>query len=238
VEFMPRFAAGMIFVVDETTDPPVAAFAGSCGAYTRRDVFITAAHCIPANRTLIIALEGDNNGRLVRRCVKHPTTDIAVLVTDPPEPDPFASQVFHRPGNQVIIDGGDFICYGFPAEGSPENRPIGRTIRGNIQRYFNYNAPNGDQYFAMEMSCPAPAGLSGSMLAYLNRPDIPIGVVTTNYDSYVLLDRLEEVEKNGAIYREQISRVVSYGIAASLINEQTWLDERIAELIARSPDNR
>jgi hypothetical protein len=151
---------------------------------------------IPIDRDLLIALEGEDNPRIVRHQAEHPTSDLALLFTDPAPPDNafFSNQVFQRPGN-TIIDGGDFICHGFPAEGGLHSRPAGRTIRGNIQRMFHYPDPAGHSYFAFEMSCPAPAGLSGSLLAYTSRPDVAIAVVTTNHDSYALVDRLEEVEK-------------------------------------------
>jgi hypothetical protein len=228
VDFIPRFAAGMIFALDPGGDQP-ARFTGSCGVYNRRDVFLTAAHCVPSDRDVLIALEGEDNPRIVRHQVEHPTSDLALLFTDPAPPDNafFSNQVFQRPGN-TIIDGGDFICHGFPAEGGLHSRPTGRTIRGNIQRMFPYSDPAGRSYLAFEMSCPAPVGLSGSLLAYTNRPDVAIAVVTRNHDSYALIDRLEEVEKDGVVYREQISRVISYGIAASLTGVVNWLDEHLA----------
>lgn len=37
-------------------------------------------------------------------------------------------------------------------------------------------------------------------------------------------------EKDGKVYRQQISRVVSFGIAASLSSVKDWLDNHIAEM--------
>jgi hypothetical protein len=176
-------------------------------------------------------MEGEGIPRVVRRRAHHPTSDLALLVTDPTpgDYDFLANQIYQRPA-EMIIDGADFTCYGFPAEGGLDDRPTGRTIRGNIQRWLDYTDPAGRRYFAYEMSCPAPVGLSGSLLAYTGQPNVPIAVVTSNHDSYALIDRLEEVEKNGIIYREQVNRVISYGIAASLNAAREWLDEHLAEL--------
>ncbi|MDN5747368.1 MAG: hypothetical protein L0H64_02385 [Pseudonocardia sp.] len=132
----------------------------------------------------------------------------------------------------MLIDGGDFVCFGYPAEGGLDNRPTGRTIRGYCQRWFSYLDSAGRRYFALEMSCPAPAGLSGSVVAYAQRPDVAVGVVTANHDSYVLLDRVEEVQRDGSVYRDSTSRVISYGIAASLSNTENWLDEHLSSLSA------
>ncbi|QJY51167.1 hypothetical protein [Pseudonocardia broussonetiae] len=82
------------------------------------------------------------------------------------------------------------------------------------------------------MSCPAPAGLSGSVVAYTHRPDVAVAVVTANHDSYILLDRVEEIERDGSVSRDSTSRVISYGIAASLSNTENWLDEHLASLPA------
>lgn len=228
MDFIPRFAAGAIFAIDPSGEqPPV--FTGSCGAYTRRDVLLTAAHCVPPNMDLVILIEGEQRPRTVTQQVVHPTSDLALLFTDSPPADAryWDNQVFRRPEG-VIFDGGDFICHGYPAEGGLDSRPTGRTVRGNVQRMFYYSDTAGRKYFAFEMSCPAPAGLSGSVLAYTAQHDAAFAVVTANHDSYALIDRLEEVEKDGRIYREQISRVVSYGIAAALNGVVDWLDEHVA----------
>jgi hypothetical protein len=48
-------------------------------------------------------------------------------------------------------------------------------------------------------------------------------VVTTNVDSEIILDRFEEVEHDGSIHAERVTRVISYGIAAMVDRE--WLAE-------------
>jgi hypothetical protein len=72
-----------------------------------------------------------------------------------------SSQLFHEPATSTQ-DGGDFACFGYPAEGGAENRPTGRIIKGYIQRFFNYSDRENRKYFALEMSCPAPQGLSAA----------------------------------------------------------------------------
>jgi hypothetical protein len=49
--------------------------------------------------------------------------------------------------------------------------------------------------------------------------------VTTNHDSYLVIDSYEEEERDGRVSRGEIRRVVSYGIAAMLTNTAiaNWL---------------
>jgi hypothetical protein len=43
------------------------------------------------------------------------------------------------------------------------------------------------------MSIPAPAGFSGGPLAYDSQPQSLVAIVTTNHDSWAVIDRIEEV---------------------------------------------
>ncbi len=114
-------------------------------------------------------------------------------------------------------------------EGSGNALPVGRLFKGHFQRTFGYDPPSGaPRYLAAELSIPAPAGFSGGPLAWAHDPDKLVAIVTTNHDSYALLDRFEEVEKSGNIYREKTSRVVSYGIAAMLVGLKPWIDEVVS----------
>jgi hypothetical protein len=174
-------------------------------------------------------MQGESGTRIIRRIVLHPTSDIAILCTDPvPSDDGLSIQVYQDIDDE-LIDGGDFIGFGYPMEGSDYALPVGRLFKGHFQRTFGYDPPSGgSRYLAGEMNIPAPAGSSGGPIAWSHRPDRLVATVTTNHDSYALLDRLEEVEKNGVVYREQISRVVSYGIAAMLVGMKEWINEQSA----------
>ncbi len=157
--------------------------------------------------------------------VRHLETDIAVVLLDPDEDDSTALDhcVYVR-ARDMLIDAGDFVGHGYPVEGA--QNPVARTFKGHFQRYFEYKPPiGGASYFAGEMSIPAPPGFSGGPLAYADMPRGLVAVVTTNVDSEVIIDRYEEVEHDGVIHREQISRIISYGIAAMTSRIRDWLDE-------------
>jgi hypothetical protein len=160
---------------------------------------------------------------------RHEASDVALLHL-PASGEELSTQVY-RPLSPdfTLIDGGDFLGHGYPVEGSANALPVGRLFKGHFQRYFGYEPPSGGSgYFAAEMSTPAPAGLSGGVLAYANEPDVAVAVVTTNVDSWVTIDRFESVEREGQVYREEIRRVVSYGIAAMLTGLGPWLEAELS----------
>lgn len=234
MDFLPSFTSAMVAAVPGSGGP--ARFTGSCAAFTSREVFLTAAHCAPPDEDLeVTALIEGGTARTVIDRAYHPTSDLALLRTEPhTEPGltaALSNQIYRRYSAAVLEDGGQFICAGFPGElPSPTgviNHPISRVIRGHFQRWFRYTDPGGRSYFAFELSCPAPAGLSGSVIAYTNAPDVAVAVVTANHDAYTLIDRLEDVDRDGRTVREQINRVVSYGIAAGLHGQEAWLDETL-----------
>jgi hypothetical protein len=241
-QFLHSIAAGAIY----TAEPggKVSKFVGSCGAFLQRDIFLTAAHCAPANHDLVI-LTGLNSSdaQTVTNRVYHPTYDLALLRATKTMPivipgvteDALAINTFQEP-SFLFIEGGDFMCFGFPAEGSPDNVPTGRTIRGHIQRWFPYTDQQDRSYLAIEMSCPAPQGLSGSLISYVQDPRKVIGVVTGNLDSYAIVDSISDVDDNGRLYREETRRLISYGIAASLGGQQEWLTESVRTLESHASD--
>jgi len=124
--------------------------------------------------------------------------------------------VYQRPDNE-LVDGGAFIGFGYPIEGSESAEPVGRLFKGHFQRHFGYEPPDGTgSYFAGELSIPAPAGFSGGPLAYVCPATAARGVVAANHDVWVTLDRFEAVERDGIVHRDEIRRVGSDGIAARL----------------------
>lgn len=240
--FLPSMSSGMIFALIDDVEPRSIEYSGSCGALSQRDIVLTASHCVPEGRNLVVVFPSDGaRPRAVRRYIRHPSSDIALLLTDLPEPrakgEPefLAEQVFTFE-ELILHEGADYACYGFPAGSSPDdtpdvpNRPTGRTIKGNIQRWFSYSDPERRNYFALELSSPAPAGLSGSVLTYAHAPRVPVGVVTANFDSYVLIDRVDEISRDGVTVQGRTERVVSYGVAASLAGKQQWLTESLEQL--------
>lgn len=230
MDFFPRLAAGAVFAQDPGADTPSPIQTGSCAAFTSRDIFLTAAHCVDTDLDLYVGLEGEKRGRVVTRKFINDKVDLAMLECSPSEAgnQGFSDQYFLGLDDD-IRDGADYICYGYPAEWvEGRSLPAGRTIRGNVQRIMVYKGFGERTYLAFELSAPAQPGLGGSGIAYTANPRFLAGVVTANVDSHVLIDRFEDVEKDGNLYREQISRVISYGIAAGVHSAKDWIAEQLA----------
>lgn len=223
--FFPGQATGVIVLVDRTNATVSAG--GTCFTYTRRNVLLTAAHCAPPGVEIYIMLPRENRNRRIVNIYRHPTFDVAVLIAEPAD-CATAEIPAYQHIEDTLIDGGDFVGFGYPGEGSTGSLPIGRLFKGHVQRYFTYEPPGRSQpYLAAEMSIPAPAGLSGGPLAYAQSQDRPFAIVTTNHDSWATIDSFEEFEKDGKISRGEIRRVVSYGIAILLHGLAQWVHEQI-----------
>jgi hypothetical protein len=204
---------------------------GSCAGYVHHHTFITAAHCVPEGLEVFVDMPTEPAPRRVERIERHPTADLAVLIAERLDSDDQTFPLLYQPPPKGLIDGGTFIGFGYPVEGSGGPMPVGRLFRGHFQRYFGYTPPGAkESYFAGEMSIPAPAGFSGGPLAYDSQPQSLVAIVTTNHDSWAVVDRIEEVEKDGLRYREEVRRVISYGIAAILSQPVVdWLTDCIAQ---------
>ncbi|GAA1021448.1 hypothetical protein Aple_073770 [Acrocarpospora pleiomorpha] len=216
-------ATGMVIHVG--TNGESFRFGGSCAAYLKRNIILTAAHCLPDDNKAFVLLPGDKQLRSVIRAERHPTTDIAVLLVDAFEND-IPNQNFMGI-NSELSEGQDFLAFGYPDVASTTVLPPGRLFKGHFQRFFGYRSPSGHQYFAGEMNIPAPAGLSGGPTVHPLKPQLISGIVTTNVDSYIVIDHLEEVEQNGRTFRVESKRIVSYGIAAKPGGLDSWLQEII-----------
>lgn len=220
------FAAGLVWLEDGNGGY---AFGGSCGALMSRDAVLTADHCVPDGVVAWVQLPGEDSARRVLKKLSHPASDIALLHLYPSEKESLKDAHFVMPPD-MIIDAGDFVGMGYPAEGSPDGRPVARTVKGHFQRHFGFQ-PIGskDSYFAYEMNIPAPGGLSGAVLAYRSSPRSAVAVVTTNVESAIVVERTEEVLKDGSVYRERVERVVQYGIAAALAGHDEWLEQSLKD---------
>jgi Trypsin-like peptidase domain len=224
--FFPMFSTGLVFIQERDERWRIS---GTSAAYNSRHSYVTAAHCVPDGCDVAVHAIKGSGGNMIRPAqavTKHPETDIAVITLDPAE-DGTASHlrecIYVRPADQ-LIDGGDFIGHGYPVEGA--EAPVARTFKGHFMRYFGYEPPNGgNSYFAGEMSIPAPPGFSGGPLAYTTMPNGLVAVVTTNVDSEIILDRFEEVQRDGSKHAERVTRMISYGIAAMTAGHWDWLDQ-------------
>jgi hypothetical protein len=190
---------------------------------------VTAAHCVVEGTEVRVVpaaagAEGERTYEEVANVVRHDSSDLAVLLLEPSPPSEF-DYAAYKGVPPELIDGGDFLGVGFPVEGV--GSPVARMFKGHFMRYFGYEVPSGAyNYLAGEMSNPAPPGLSGGALAVTRYMEQIAAVVTTNVESEVVLDRTEEIERDGSTYRDSIVRHVSYGIAAMLTRQvEEWLDE-------------
>jgi hypothetical protein len=196
---------------------------GTCFAFRERHNFLTAEHCVPEGAQAIVLQEPNRVQRPALAIERNPGHDVALIRTAPLEDEIGANQILDSiPEN--MVDGGDFMTYGYPVDEGAGGL-VGRLLKGHFQRYFGYKNTRGNTYFAGEMSIATPAGHSGGPVVRASSPQSLEGVVTTNHDSYVVLDQIEEVEEDGKTLRVESRRIVTYGIAAMATSLKPWLTE-------------
>lgn len=206
---------------------------GTCALYVRPNIALTAGHCVSADGVqYAVKTRTATDAWIASGVYRHAVADIAVLVGRTADTTMSESIQLYSGVDRTLSDGRDFIAYGYPADGA--NDAVPRYFKGHFQRYFGYRGPSGRDYFAAEMSIPAPAVLSGGPVSAPNTPDKLLGIVTTNHDCYLVVDSYEVEERAGSISRGQIRRVVSYGVAAMLTAEEfsTWLQSIVDEASA------
>lgn len=160
-------------------------------------------------------------------------SDVALLTADVTPEDEFLQHHVFDGVASGLIEGGDFNAYGYLSKG-PMTGPslVGRFLKGNFQRYFGYTGPQGHEYFAGELSVPAPAGLSGGPVVYPQDSKNLAGIVTANVESYAILDQIEEAREDGSTTKYESRRVLSYGLCAMLSGLKEWLDEQVPPIAA------
>lgn len=205
---------------------------GGCFRYRNEHTLLTAKHCLPSTGDAIAVFPRSGRSQPIVRFERHPTADIALLVTETQASDSgsgYPDSAFWGSVSNWSL-GEEFMAFGYPTEGpSPDTRsgssPVPRLFVGHYQRFFDYLSPSGDLYLVGEMSIPAPAGLSGSPLFRAAAPQMVTGLVTTNLESYVVTDSVVEVSDSGKEYREEARKVISYGLALTLSGVTDWLRE-------------
>ena len=196
-------------------------FLGTCFAFGSPRFFVTAAHCVDGVSAdeLSVCQTGRSGASLVRvnEVQRHPTADLAILSLAGPFGGltPFADSV-GIPGLGL-----DFWAYGFPEDvfGPAARQPVPRVFRGHFQRGLRFQSKlkAGYSYDAVELSIPAPAGLSGGPLFYSHEPNVVLAVVAEDLESMNLLHSVEETtNRKGVIVREHFHKVIQYGIAVDL----------------------
>jgi Trypsin-like peptidase domain len=214
---------------------------GSCFLFRSDALALTAAHCVPeALEPFAVQLPHLGTTLPVERIERHPAADIAMLFCT-------GEDTLTEIGvpTTAFLDGvGDwkvgeaFYAYGYPTEGPTEDStqvPVPRLFTGNFQRFMPYVSPGGYRFLAGEMSIPAAGGLSGGPLFKPwgqgpwfspHAPQIVLGLVAANLDSYAVTDSISEVNDAGKEYREKSLRVIRYGVAVMLSGVADWLNER------------
>lgn len=221
-----QLRAGLLLYATTDAEPLVTP-AGSCAAYRSPQTFLTAAHCLREDRSSHIYVPGHDPTPVTRSEV-HETADLAVLHAP-------QAGIYGEPFTGIaesLVEGGDYTGFGFPVEGAPTDAPVGRVLRGYFQRYMPYTSNDGRRYFAAEMSAPAPGGSSGSVLVLSNAPDRAAAVVARNHDSWMTVERIEELESGGRVNRVEVRKVITYGIAVVLHSHREWIDEMVDSMLA------
>jgi hypothetical protein len=201
-------------------------FCGSCFAYGRSGAFLTAAHCVTGLaaadlRIGIPALGNALHGNLQVVSIEiHPVADVALMFTEQFPTDAVGS----IGGLDYAADWGErIVAFGYPEDTSPTGiTPTPRMSVGTIQRFFKYDDGRGG-YSAIELSFPAPAGLSGAPVSRTQDTGLVIGVVCANHSALTYTGSFEVTDHTGT-YQAKERDVVRYGIAVYLPDVIEWIE--------------
>ncbi len=199
-------------------------FAGTAFELEERGLFVTSSHVLGGvdDPSRVRIFLDHNNCPKASVFHKHPQADVTVLMVkhtmelSPLKLDrgPADTRSEHNFGEEVM-------SYGYPSR-PLENDHVElepRLMRGNVQREFKYQG-----YSAYELSFPVLHGQSGSPVILSNPPNSVIGVVTTSFESHIVLpDSYEEITEQGEKISYKTSKVVTYGICAELWSISDWL---------------
>ena len=167
---------------------------------------LTASHCLGnAKGPDEVYLGARDGGFLPASCMKrHPEADIAALVFEA-DRAPSCFELGEPPENDgEFYMGTEISSYGYPSrEGGPDKTILEpRLMRGHIQRNFQYEW--GDlrrRYHAFELSFPVLPGQSGSPVFLDHEIRSTIAVLTTSFESSVVIDMYEEENQKMARMR-------------------------------------
>lgn len=222
--FDPLMATGLVHIVTPTNET----YGGTCFAFRRPDVVLTAAHCAPDDAEIWVSFPRRGRCKAIR-VVKHPIADVAMIFTaadDQAEAKGFSERAFWNfVANWEL--GEEFLAYGYPIEGPFQgtSSPTPRLFVGHYQRFMWFEAPNNTRYLAGEMSIPAPGGLSGGPVFRRQAQPMLTGLVTSNIESYSVLNSVADIDDSGRLYKEESRRIIQYGLAVMLSKLQEWLDD-------------
>ena len=202
------------------------AFLGTCFAFRKRHVFLTAAHCTKGLDAADLVVVSAFAGRLseVQRVTRHPHADLAALEVDAAGMSPI------RPYTTLGVSaqyGAEVCAIGFPEDSTAAGttEPTGRLFRAHIQRFLVKESHLGYRYHAAELSIGAPAGLSGGPVFLADMSGNLVGLVTENFESTTYLRTIQELHEPGNVFKEHIHTVINYAVCVWLPPLERWLGE-------------
>lgn len=209
-------------------------YVGTCFSIIDASVFITAGHCVDGGDVGSLWINhfgagGQDCFTRARELHMIAETDLAIITTDAPDAKwacPF-SEV------QYAADfGAEVYAIGHPDlfSGDLNQRSL-RFFRGIIQRPFIHEPPRRKPYSAFELSFACPPGLSGGPVILAEAPNVILGVITGNYETYTVIDTEQNDGETSCI---QTRRIVSYGVAANIM----YAAPKLEELLGRALPNR
>jgi hypothetical protein len=201
---------------------------GTAFAFRTGQHYLTAAHCIGdlSPSDIYLNVRGLDDLMSVAHVERHPTADVALLVL---ESDIEQAEPFMLIREEQAI-GPQFFAFGYPEDAmegkAPSPKP--RVFIGHYQRFFHHKSLHTDrEYDAVELSIPAPGGLSGGPVFPQELLNLVSGLVTENYESTTRLQAVEDINAAGEKRTIQYQTVISYGIAALLDPLRDWIEERV-----------
>jgi hypothetical protein len=204
-------------------------FLGTCFAFRRRNILLTAAHCVRASSlsSLSVYMHGEDaaSARLVTDALYHPHADLAILRLSENHAlsDRFDGET------PIYAWGVPVSAFGYPEDtGLTGLEPTPRYFRGNIQRMFRHTSHLGYAYEAAELSFGAPGGLSGGPVTPDTDYSMVMGVVAENQTSTTYLSTITEEVTETTSRFETIHSVIDYAIVVRLDPVTEWLDQNIS----------
>ena len=201
-------------------------FAGTGFGVEKSGLILTAAHVV-ANainaQEIYVQLHA---GKFLRAysMILHPTADVAALLFKPDHSLPFFK--LGNPPTEIreFFLGTEVLSYGYPftRENPDKVKLEPRLMSGYIQRNFCHEQGNYS-FHAYELSFPSILGQSGSPILLANDIDSAIAVLTTNFESSIVIDSYEEYDEGGQKEIHKIKKVISYGIGAALWPLADWI---------------
>ena len=207
-------------------DGKLVKFAGTGFGFEKPGLVLTAAHVV-ANATnpqdVYMQL---SDGRFLRAYSMnlHSTADVAALLFESDQSLPFFK--LGNPPTEIreFFLGTEILSYGYPLtrENPDKIKLEPRLMSGHIQRYFCHEQGNYS-FYACELSFPSILGQSGSPILLAHDIDSAIAVLTTNFESSIVIDSYEEHDEGGQKEIHKIKKVISYGLGAALWPLSDWI---------------